>query len=183
MRMRAAMMAGLLIAAACAPGPTSGTPAPTGTNGAETLVQDGAFRLTISAERPTYRTSEAIGISATLTYLGPDATVEVMGAGNGLIGFGLRQLDGHLEMDPLWEQSCRTYPMVRGAAVAFPFVKSGGFIDTDPDAAFWRAFFADKVLRLPAGNWRIEASLNGYLGACGGERHQLKVSVIVRVEP
>jgi hypothetical protein len=95
MRMRAAICAALLVAAACGQGPTDGTPAPGGVDG---LAEDGAFRLTIHAERPTYRTSEAIGISATLTYLGPEPTVDVLGSGTGLVGFALRQLDGHLKM-------------------------------------------------------------------------------------
>ncbi len=181
MRMRAAIGAALFAAAACGPGPTDGTPAPGGI--VDSQAQDGAFRVTIHAERPTYRTSEAIGISATLTYAGPEPTVVVLGSGSGLVGFAVRQLDGHLRMGPAWLQSCRTYSMGRGAAVAVPFVKSGGFVPSDPDGPFWQAFFADKELHLPAGTWQIDAVLDANLGSCGGEQHPLTASVIVRVEP
>jgi len=187
-RRRLAIAVLLLLAAACAPGPSVTTPVPTAATPGPSAVldgsaEDGTFRVTIHAERPTYRASEVIGISATLAYIGAAATVDALGSGNGLVGFGLRQLDGHLRMDPLWEQSCRTYPMKRDAVVAVPFAKSGGFIPTDPDGPFWQAFFADPVLHLPAGTWQIDAILDAYLGACGGEHHALTASVTVRVEP
>jgi hypothetical protein len=72
--------------------------------------------------------------------------------------------------------------MERGAAVAVPVVKSGGFIPSDPDGPFWQAFFAEEELALPAGTWQIDAVLNASLDSCGGEQHPLTASVIVRVE-
>lgn len=181
MRVPATMVAGLLLAAGCAIGPTEGTPA--GTSIVDGQAHDDAFRLTIHAERPTYRTGEAIGTSATLTYFGPEPAVDVVGSGSGLVGFGLRQLDGQLKMGPGWLDSCRTYPMSRGTAVAVPFVKSGGFIPTDPDGPFWQAYFAERDLLLPAGTWQIDAVLEASLGSCGGERHSLTASVVIGVEP
>jgi hypothetical protein len=71
----------------------------------------------------------------------------------------------------------------RGKAVAAPFFKSGGFSDRDPDAAFFRAYFRDPLLRLPAGRYEIHA-VTDYLGAqCAGPIHTLDASVTIDVLP
>lgn len=48
----------------------------------------------------------------------------------------------------------------QGKTVAYPFVKSGGYSSNDPDAAFWKSFYAEKELRLPAGTYLVTASSN-----------------------
>ena len=68
------------------------------------------------------------------------------------------------------------------AAWFAPLAKSGGF-STDPDAAFWRAFFAYPELHLPVGIWQFDAALTTFVGSCGDDFHQLTASVVVRVEP
>ena len=191
--MRAAIVLSLVLAVACAPGPTSttptgapatpsgGTPAPT--SSADGQAQDRVFRVTVHVGRQTYRTTEAIDLLATLTYLGPDSRSVVVGSGSGLVGFTLRQLDGHLEIGWAMTSDCHIYSMDRDVVVPTQYVKSGGFADTDPDAAFMRAFLADKLLHLPAGTWQVDAVLDAYVGSCGGERHQLTASALVQIVP
>ena len=60
------------------------------------------------------------------------------------------------------------------------FAKSGE-ISEDPRTGFDLAWFRQPQLRLPAGHWSIIATFDGYLGACGGERHQVSPAVEVEV--
>jgi hypothetical protein len=62
--------------------------------------------------------------------------------------------------------------------------KSGGFTAEDPDAAFYQAFFADPVVRLPAGEWRITAVASFTEGeGCTGKAVMLKVPITITVTP
>lgn len=159
------------------------TPSAAATPIAVGLAQDGAFRLTIHAAGATNKASEALDVLATLTYIGSAPTMTVVGSGDGLVGFSLRQLDGRLKMGWSHSDDCQTYQMETGQAVPMPYVKSAALAGEDPDEAFWRAWIADPVLHLPAGTWQIDAVLDSTLSVCGGERHQLTASVVVVVEP
>jgi hypothetical protein len=146
---------------------------------------DRQFRLTISANQSHYRAGQPIDVSATLTYLGPNAGIMVGGSGSGLVGFALeRKEDPALRIEPAGTSDCRQYRMVRAVAVVHPFMKTGGFADEDPLAGFYRAYFASPELRLPAGTWTITALAN-FLGSadCDGPEHALNASVTVVVEP
>jgi hypothetical protein len=146
---------------------------------------DQEFRLTISADQSHYRAGQLMDVSATLTYVGPNAGTVVGGSGTGLVGFALeRKEDPALRIEPAGTSDCRQYRMVRGVAVAHPFMKTGGFADEDPLAAFYRAYFASPELRLPAGTWTISAVAK-FLGSatCDGPEHALSASVTVIVEP
>jgi hypothetical protein len=185
MRMVAALGACLLVVTSCASGPSTTTPTATAaaTPIGVGLAEDGAFRLSIHAASGTQKASEAIDVLATLTYIGGAQTMTAVGSGSGLVGFSLRQLDGHLTMGWAHTNDCHTYPMERGVVVPMAFVKSAGFIGEDPDAAFWRAYLADPVMHLPVGTWQIDAVLDSTLSVCGGERHQLTASVVIVLEP
>jgi hypothetical protein len=62
-------------------------------------------------------------------------------------------------------------------------VKSGGFAAEDPDAAFYRTFFADPLVRLPAGTWEITAVADFSEGACDGAHHTLRAPITVTITP
>jgi hypothetical protein len=146
---------------------------------------DQEFRLTISADQGRYRAGQLMDVSATLTYVGPNARIVVGGSGTGLVGFALeRKEQPAFRIEPAGTSDCRPYQMQRGVAVAHPFMKTGGFADEDPLAGFFRAYFASPELRLPAGTWTISAVAN-FLGSadCDGPEHALNASVTVAVEP
>lgn len=115
----------------------------------------GDFSLTISTPRSIYLAGEPIDdIRAELLYMAFQSPVQVASA-DPLIAFGLRQLDGSLEMGPGAPDVC----LVRELApsVGSLFVKSGGYDARDPNAAFYRDFYADPRLTLPASEWRVSA--------------------------
>ena len=69
-------------------------------------------------------------------------------------------------LDAVQTADCAQHDYTRGVPVPVPFRKSGGFSEDDPNADFYRVYFADPVLRLPSGRWRIGASAGGFLVPC-----------------
>jgi hypothetical protein len=144
--------------------------------------QDGTFAIEIRTPRDRYTTKDAIRIVTNLMYLGPDARKAVSGS-QSLVIFGLEQIDGPLDMAGGADTICAHHELTARQPIAVPFEKSGGWSNDDPQAAFWRSYFADKELHLPAGAWRITASLDAIAGPeCQGQRHRLDASVSFRVE-
>lgn len=159
-----------------------GSPSVPGLN-LDGTAQDAEFGLRIHADKAEYRTGDAIAIDAWLSYLGQGPDVVVFGP-SGLVGFGVKQLDGRLHMEPASDLVCARQVIERATALRAPFAKSGGFTAEDPDAALWRAYFADPALHLPAGHWQITASAEFYTGdGCSGQAHRLDASVTVVVLP
>ncbi len=129
------------------PSPTGGT-APPGQGVAE------LFSLDIRADRGPYAADEPIEIEAALTYNGEERTT-VTSSGDGLVRFGIEQLDGPVDTGPSHDESCVRHEYRPGDVEHVEFQKSGGYSNDDPMADFWREFFADPELRLPAGEYRI----------------------------
>lgn len=140
----------------------------------EVTDSDAEFRLTIIAPRTIYRSDEPIEVRATLTYIGPAAVAEVAGSGSGVVGFRLEDLEGPLDQEPISTSDCVPHHFARGVALQVPFQKSGGWSADDANAAFWKAFFDDPVLRLPAGRWRITAVASFAGRECSDDQHLLE---------
>lgn len=142
----------------------------------------GNVRLDIAADGTTYRPNDLITAGATLTYSGAAERIRVVGSGSGLVGFGVQQLDGDLGTGPFRTDDCRSYELVSGQPLDVSFIKSGGYAYEDPNADFYRSYFATRrELRLPAGVWRITAYANMTLDHCGGNKVDLDSSITVVV--
>jgi len=142
-----------------------------------------SFKLRIRAESGVYRSGEPIQIWAWLTYAGPKGQEKLVGSGSGLVLFSWEQLAGDLHQDAAATTDCAPYTINRDQVLAVPFAKSGGFSADDPYAAFWRQYFADPALRLPASRYRIHAQTNFYVGDCGAAEHRLDAAVEIGVLP
>jgi len=124
----------VLLAAGCTLASTSSTaaptPSPTVTANAsygpvETTVTDGLFRLTAHADQATYHASDAIGMHAVVTFLGPAANFPATGSGSGLVNFDVRQLDGPLAIQGVWTADCALQPLlVANKPRTFPFTRA-----------------------------------------------------------
>jgi hypothetical protein len=143
---------------------------------------DESFELVLRVGSARYGANQPIDASATLSYLGPEAGIDLVGSGSGLIGFTARQLDGRLAITGGHTADCQTYRLDRGRPMEVPYAKSGGWSNDDPDAAFYKAFFADPVFRLPRGRWLISASAGFTVGECGGPSRALGSEVTIVVE-
>ena len=179
MRILRAVVAASLVVATLAACTSSPTPRP----GVDGSAKDAAFGLRIHADRATYRSTDPIVVEAELSFLGLAPDITVFGA-TGLVGFGVRQTDGHLRMEPAGDLVCAEQKVGRLTPLHVRFAKSGGFSGEDPDAAFWQAYFADPVLHLPAGTWQLSAVADFQTGdRCTPPDHSLTATVTVQVLP
>jgi hypothetical protein len=184
--------------AACSAGgaPTSQSPgsgllpsAPTGPELSGKAVHDEAaddgYKLKIAAEQDRYRAGQLIdGIVAELVNIAAPDPAALTGSGGGLVGFAIERDSPHLRVDPVWTMDCVPYSLPRDQALTYAFSKSGGYAPEDPNADFFRAYFASRQLRLPAGRWTITAIANFNEGTdCRGPLHNLSASISLTVEP
>jgi hypothetical protein len=149
------------------------------------VAQDDAFRLELSVPRRTYRPNEAIDPAATVTFLGPAAETVIRGWS--IVPFEIEEVDGPRTFYPALPASCGTSTMRRDTPLTFPFVKYGLV-----DGPFGRAWYADPVLRLPVGTWRIRAytamatddgpAPSDGSFTCGTRGHSLQVAIVITVE-
>jgi len=174
----AALLGAIFVLAACGPGGAPVTNAPVAPSD---TARDATFALTITLERSIYRAGQPIGVLTTYTYLGPKASERVFHAASP-VGFRIEEIGGRRGMEGGMDMPCLSTDVAAGQPVALAFAKSG-MISEEPGVGFDLAWYQDRVLRLPAGRWRISAVFDAYLGDCGGEAHALEVSVEVLVEP
>jgi hypothetical protein len=186
-RIRLVVLVGLaLVVAACAtssatlpavsPGSSPGAAAT-----AHAEATDGSFRLAFDLPRATWQAGEPITGRARLEVEAGGA--DLGGSGSGLVGFEFREVGGHRQMGPAWTSDCRQYRLGPGAPLISGITKSGGFPGEDPDAAFYRSFFADPMLRLPPGTWEITAVAEFSEGLCDGAPHSLRAPILVTITP
>lgn len=177
-----------LVLASCATGAAPTIPLePTGSTMSgepQSTVDNGdSFSLTIRSSKDRYRAGELIGISAELTYLGPEPELEGSGSGT-LVGFGLKSADGRIKVDPIFTGDCAKHHFVRGEPDRYQLVKSGSSPDGDPMADFYDSYFSSKELRLPAGTWAIIAQTTVYpTDFCDRSPDRLLALVTIEVEP
>lgn len=123
---------------------------------AQPISRSGNYQLTLSTDATQYAPSQPIAAVAELAYLGSEDHVEVGNLWPGVIGFGLRQLDGTVRVDPAWHFQCLPFELRRDRPRRQSFNKSGLAGDAS-NASFYSSFFADSQLRLPAGRWELYA--------------------------
>ncbi|MBA2275999.1 MAG: hypothetical protein H0W00_04775 [Chloroflexi bacterium] len=140
---------------------------------------DELFALTIGADRSRYAADEPIEIATTLRYIG-DEPATVSSSGAGLVAFGIEQLDGPVDAGWARNDDCARFDYRPGEVEAIEFQKSGGYSNDDPMADFWREFFADPELRLPAGQYRITARAEYGDPGCGGWQ-TIEASIVIVV--
>lgn len=192
---RLAVLAAALLAAGCAssaPGSPSTETATDGTirvavsasapgsRSTETAT-DGTFSVAVSAPATTH-SSDALDVFATLTYQGPQPSIDVDGDSMGLVFFAFTQLDGTRSMVPVSVLLCAATTLQRQAAATYRPVKSIGFTAEDPNAAFYQQWAADPQVHLPAGRWQIVATAQIYAAtACygGAPDHKLVTPPLV----
>lgn len=121
------------------------------------VATTGDFTLNISSPRSTWPAEWPIEVTATLSYDGVGPTT-VIGAGAGLISFGIREIGGTREMAASFTYDAVPYEIDPDAPIVAEYAKSGGWDPrSDPNTSFYEQFFADPELRLPAGQWEVSA--------------------------
>jgi hypothetical protein len=147
------------------------------------MSQQGPFQLEFRLPKDTWTADEAIDGLATLAIVS-NSGVDLGGSGGGLIGFGFAQVDGSRHVEPGWRADCGPYRLDPGKPITSPIKKSGGFIADQPDADFYRAFFADPLVHLAPGDWTITAVATFVEGReCSGQSHTMTAGVLIHVLP
>lgn len=177
--------AGAVAPSFVAPGPQSFEPAPpTAPASTEPVARDDLFELEMRTGKTRYAAGEPIDASAAIQYLGPGRSITTHGSGSGVVLFSLEHLDGPLDMSGAWTADCGPAEVPADPPEVVIFEKSGGITD-DSNAAFWRAYFAEPELRLPAGTWRLWALFDRWTGgSCGAgfREHRLLAAVTIVVQ-
>lgn len=145
---------------------------------------EGPFRLTISSPHGLYRADEPVKVKASLSYEGAETSVRIAHGYETPLGFGIVEPLNGTHLSAGWLLSCESSTLTRGAPIEATFWKSGGdFSDEDPNASALKAFFADPVLRLPAGTWHIYAAADFEMDHCGldAQRYQMRAELTIVV--
>jgi hypothetical protein len=185
---KAAIARPILAAALClaaigcsATTPTRAAPSQAAPTPAQATDTQGHYQLVFELPKTDWRASDSITGLATLSLIG-SGSVDFGSSGSGPIGFGFDEVGGSRQMGPIWTADCRSGRLDAGQPKTSQITKSGGFIGEDPNVAFYRSFFADPLVHLPAGDWTITAVASLVEGtACSGASYTLKVALLVHV--
>jgi hypothetical protein len=162
----------LLSLAGCAP---AGAVVPPGDPDAWSHNNDGTFEINIYTDKDEYKAGEPILCWATVEYVGEGDGITIYSS-DPLVGFGLK--DGRYFDGEYWVNDVLiTTEFTKGETEAYEFTKSGTWDADDPDAAFYEQFFKEKDFTLPAGDYEISATLDGFLNQDDYEGSKYKLSV------
>ena len=172
----AALLVGAVLVGTCG---QASVPSPSGPTDQPIVLEgrDAGFVLSMRIGSGVVDAGAPIDIAATLMWEGANPSAAIWGSGSGPVSFGLEEVDGDIVLGGAMTGDCSQDEFARLVPVPVPFQKSGGWSADDPNAAFYRAFFADPVLRLPAGRWRVTASASGYLVPCEMNAPMLSISL------
>jgi hypothetical protein len=155
---------------------------PSGPARPSAIDRDSEFTLELHAGKARYRPDEPIDVTASLTYSGPDDTVEIGHDGAGPIAFGIRErVFGEIEVQPISDLMCRRTALERSVPFVKPFAKSGGFSGDHPEASRFRDWLLDPVLRLPEGAYHVYARVQTGCGAAGSPNASLEAQIVIVV--
>jgi hypothetical protein len=183
-RFLAAALALMVAGCSGSTGPTA-TPSPAGPTSSPTPAQatdtQGKYHLVFELPKTDWRTTEAITGQATLSVVG-SAGVDFGASGGGPLAFSFDEVGGSRHIHWVMTADCTTYRLDPGAPMSSPIKKSGGADTSDPNYEFYRSFFADPLVHLPAGDWTITAVASLVDGAgCSGGSYTLNAPVTVHV--
>jgi len=114
------------------------------------------FQIRVETDKKVYRKDEKILISATFAYIGSQKEMKIYHSAN-YIFFGIRNEKTGFTTNIAEDQPLLTTVLQKEKEYRFPYRKSGAYLDTDPDADFWRKFYADPDLHLPPGEYIVKA--------------------------
>jgi hypothetical protein len=171
-----------LMAAACAgSNPPSSAASPAASAARVASDVSGPFQLTFELPRTTFTTDEAIEGRATLAVVGR-APIAFGSSGGGPFVFDFAEITGRRRVGGAMTADCAPYRLEPGKPMTSAITKSGGFSADDPDAAFYRSFLQDPIVKLPAGDWTITAVASLVEGVgCSGASRNLMAPISVHV--
>lgn len=114
------------------------------------------FELTLYADKAAYTVDEEINLRATLEYKGEKDAVTIW-HGDPYLTFSIT--DGKdFKTGGVVMTILTSTELEKGKVYEFAYQKSGGFDTLAPDAEFWREFYQEESLKLPAGTYTVTAN-------------------------
>lgn len=117
--------------------------------------EDDLFKLTVYIDKLQYKPNEVINMYSTLEYIGDEQSIDIWSGRpyfKYIIFDGTNYFCEDIQLDILEKNT-----LVKGKIYTFPFVKSGGYSEDDPDKEFWQEYYKDKELKLPKGEYQVTA--------------------------
>ncbi len=145
-------------------------------------MSDGVFKLSVSTDKTEYTADEAVSCYATLEYVGGEDSMTIY-SGDPLVYLTIE--GGRFAGDYAINDILMTTTLSKNEPVRFDFVKSGGYGADDEDAPFWESWFAEPQLLLPAGEYTISATVDGFFDEndYAGTAYKLTASRKITVNP
>jgi hypothetical protein len=145
------------------------------------LVNDSVLELRIHTDKDEYTAGEAVSCYAILEYVGGADSITIHSS-NPLVYFTVK--GSIFKGDYAVNDELITTTLIKGEPVRFDFVKSGGYSQSDPNAAFWKNWFSDPEVRLPTGEFTISATVSGHFDGSdmSSKPYELTASKTIVVE-
>lgn len=141
----------------------------------------GQFQLLFALPGTDWHSGDSITGNATLSYLGSGG-VDIGSSGMGPIGFEFAEVGGSRQMGGLSTSDLVIRRLEAGVPITSPIKKSVAWNGDDPNGAFYRSWYQNPLLQLPAGDWTITATANFETGSTiAPDRHSLRASVLVHI--
>jgi hypothetical protein len=119
------------------------------------LNKDDQFEMKLNINKTKFKVGESIVYSASLTYIGDSNSITIWGPKT-YVAFSIT--DGKkFKMEGTTTAELAATELFRGEVREYPFFKSGAYSSDDPEAGFWKKFYAEKELLLPAGTYIISS--------------------------
>jgi hypothetical protein len=116
------------------------------------------FELYLYTDKQTYTQSDKIHIWSTLQYTGSEDSIQIW---HSIPYIVFKITDGkEFTICTPTQDYRKTTILKKNQLYTFEYVKSGAYDNDSPSAPFWRSFFAEKDLHLPAGEYTITVQGN-----------------------
>lgn len=124
----------------------------------ELSAKDELFELKLYLDKDTYTKDESIHCYATLEYIGEENSIIAYSA-DPLVGFSLKD-DKYFDGLIMYHTILMPTTLNKSEVIQYDYVKSGGWAEDEPNAEFYREFYAAKELKLPAGTYDVTVAIN-----------------------
>ncbi len=186
------LLAGLCLAvigcSATAATPTT-APSPAAPTPAQATDTQGPYRLVFELPQTDWHTADSITGTATLSFVGAGG-VDYVAWDDRPLYFSIEEVGGSRRIvGMILSTECGGHHLDAADPVTSPITKAGSYTMNGPDSDFYRSFFDDPLLHLPAGDWTITAIASfaavAQSGGCGDSFRSigpmLKAAVTVHV--
>lgn len=119
------------------------------------INEDDIFRVAVYINEEHYKSTEPIIIFSALEYLGDEESIDVW-SGRPYFNYTIFK-DGEYFCGGATLDSLEKTNFKKEEINLIPFEKSGGYSEDDSDYVFWKDFYSDPELKLPAGTYTITA--------------------------